>query len=145
MKDLGTKIKNKFKQIGTKIKTTATKILGYKNTKPGYPNEHHWLFYNYCGPGTHFTERKARGDLPVNETDRACMAHDKVYADPNATAGQVRASDKRLVKQIEKIKPKGPSEALLQKVATGFFKPKEALVKMGLVDPRRLSASAKNI
>lgn len=43
------------------------------------PFELHIPGYQYCGPGTKFTERYSRGDLGVNELDRACKQHDFVY------------------------------------------------------------------
>ena len=36
--------------------------------------------YRFCGPGTKLAERIARGDLPINQLDRACLAHDTVYS-----------------------------------------------------------------
>ena len=36
--------------------------------------------YRYCGPGTKLAERLSRGDLPINELDRACLAHDISYS-----------------------------------------------------------------
>lgn len=43
------------------------------------PFEMHLPGYNYCGPGTKYSERMAKGQVGVNELDNACMRHDAVY------------------------------------------------------------------
>lgn len=82
--------------------------------------------YNYCGPKTQFDLRqssqygklmkeagkKTVGTAPFgkayNKLDKACMAHDRVYSNPKASAAQVRASDDKLAKQAMAIaKAKG--------------------------------------
>ena len=37
--------------------------------------------YNYCGPNTDLESRLARGEMPVNKLDFACMQHDIDYAE----------------------------------------------------------------
>lgn len=37
--------------------------------------------YRFCGPGTKLKERIARGDVPKNKLDEACMEHDIAYRD----------------------------------------------------------------
>ena len=42
--------------------------------------------YKFCGPGTKLAERLARGDIPINRLDEACLKHDLEYS---------QASDRR--------------------------------------------------
>lgn len=37
--------------------------------------------YQYCGPGTKFQKRIARGDPGINRLDQACKVHDAAYED----------------------------------------------------------------
>uniref|UniRef100_A0A2S2NK18 Phospholipase A2-like domain-containing protein n=1 Tax=Schizaphis graminum TaxID=13262 RepID=A0A2S2NK18_SCHGA len=41
--------------------------------------ETHFPGYHFCGPGTDFLERIARGQLGINKLDEACRLHDSVY------------------------------------------------------------------
>ncbi|CAI6343462.1 unnamed protein product [Macrosiphum euphorbiae] len=43
--------------------------------------ETHFPGYHFCGPGTDFLERIARGQLGINKLDEACRSHDSVYTD----------------------------------------------------------------
>lgn len=50
--------------------------------------ETHFPGYHFCGPGTEFLERIARGQLGINKLDEACRLHDSVYT--NSTDFQLR-------------------------------------------------------
>lgn len=43
------------------------------------PFELHVPSYQFCGPGTHLTERLKRGDSGINPLDAACRVHDIAY------------------------------------------------------------------
>ena len=53
------------------------------------PVELHIPGYQYCGPGTKFIKKLARGDPGMNPLDKACKGHDIVYSQnkENITAG----------------------------------------------------------
>lgn len=44
------------------------------------PIELHLPGYQYCGPGTKLSKRLQRGDLGVNQLDKACKQHDIAYS-----------------------------------------------------------------
>jgi len=48
----------------------------------------HFPGYHFCGPGTEFLERIARGQLGINKLDEACRLHDWVYT--NSTDFKLR-------------------------------------------------------
>ncbi|XP_060854405.1 uncharacterized protein LOC132932178 [Rhopalosiphum padi] len=50
--------------------------------------ETHFPGYHFCGPGTDFLERIARGQLGINKLDEACRLHDSVYT--NSTDFKLR-------------------------------------------------------
>ncbi|EFN69946.1 hypothetical protein EAG_15644, partial [Camponotus floridanus] len=45
--------------------------------------EFHILGYQFCGPGTRFLKRLARGDRGINPLDAACREHDIAYSRSN--------------------------------------------------------------
>lgn len=58
----------------------------------------HFPGYHFCGPGTDFLERIARGQLGINKLDEACRLHDSVYT--NSTDLKLRMeADKQLETQ----------------------------------------------
>ncbi|CAH1721894.1 uncharacterized protein LOC114128591 [Aphis gossypii] len=60
--------------------------------------ETHFPGYHFCGPGTEFLERIARGQLGINKLDEACRLHDWVYT--NSTDLKLRMeADKKLETQ----------------------------------------------
>jgi hypothetical protein len=50
-----------------------------------YSKEIHIPGYNYCGPGTKFTNRTKNGDKPINSLDICCYKHDETYIKNNYT------------------------------------------------------------
>ncbi len=62
---------------------------------------------NYAGPGTNVTKRLRNKVQPMNELDRACLAHDldtEIRGPRRARSkSAVRASDKRLERRAFKI------------------------------------------
>lgn len=62
------------------------------------PIEIHLPGYQYCGPGTHLQKRLARGDLGINQLDRACKEHDIAYHNHKDTEGR-RIADKILIER----------------------------------------------
>lgn len=43
------------------------------------PFEAHIPGYQFCGPGTKYSERVRQGQMGINALDNACMRHDAVY------------------------------------------------------------------
>jgi len=64
--------------------------------------EYHLPGYNFCGPGTELEQRLARGDMPINNLDAACLVHDIVYADTKDKDTRVDA-DRVLRSSADKI------------------------------------------
>ena len=73
------------------------KILTTKN----FPFELHVPTYRYCGPFTRLHKRLARGDLPKNKLDRACLYHDIVY-DRTTNLRERQEADRTLAKRAAK-------------------------------------------
>jgi len=113
------------------------------------PERHLTSDYNFLGPGTFFKARMKGSDFyeklmkdsgrkavgtkpygkPFNKLDACAKIHDTTYADPNASAAEVLASDKAI--QVCAKKNVGTdstlSEKLLSKVVRAGFEGKNAL------------------
>ena len=56
-----------------------------KFTYSKYPNEHHFPYYNYLGPGSNLSIRldenynPKKGELPINQLDSIALRHDNAY------------------------------------------------------------------
>ena len=50
----------------------------FDKTINALPFEVHIPGYQFCGPGTRFVKRLARGDGGINQLDAACREHDIV-------------------------------------------------------------------
>lgn len=62
-----------------KIKRVASSVLN--KTIDALPVELHFPGkYQFCGPGTKLEERLARGDIGINDLDKACKIHDIAYS-----------------------------------------------------------------
>ena len=118
------------------------------------PREKHIPGFNYCCPATLYRTRKsgkyeqmmtAAGKKlvgtkpygkPANKLDKFCMAHDKVFSNPSASAAQVRKSDNALIagaKTVAHDKTQ-PKKLRLQAVAVAKgIGAKVGLEKIGLV------------
>lgn len=49
------------------------------NLLTGLTREFHLPGYQFCGPGTDYEGRVARGDTGINTLDKLCKSHDAVY------------------------------------------------------------------
>ena len=131
--------------IGGKIKnavySVAQKACRFKFPKyrKGFSGERHIPCHNYCGPGTHFTTRQARGDKGVNALDTCFMAHDRAYANTNPTVAGIRNADKRLMACAKRAG--GNVSWALRKVFQGKF----ALEDKGYLDPARFATHLKKV
>lgn len=91
-----------------------------KYVPPYDGKERHLRGMNYAGPGTDVFRRLRNKVEPMNDLDRACLAHDldtEIRGPRRArTKAQVRASDKRLERralQIAKARATRPGERRL--------------------------------
>jgi hypothetical protein len=90
----------------------------HPHSRKGWKDEQHvyfflknygWVRANYCGRGTHYSERIKRGDPPINKIDELARNHDGNYLKADKLKGIIRArkireSDKILLEEIRKIK-----------------------------------------
>jgi hypothetical protein len=64
--------------------------------------------YQFCGPGTKYEERIARGDRGINRLDEACREHDRVYTEyqePSQEGKRKRLeSDEVLIRRAKEIR-----------------------------------------
>ena len=151
LKNLWKKTKAGVNNIGGKIKNfvygIAQKACRYKYplSRPGFSGERHVPCYNYCGPGTHFAARQARGDKGVNQLDTCCIAHDRAYNDKNPTPASIRQADKKLqacAKRLSNDKKYNKSyPAVLRKV----FQAKSFLEDAGYLDPATFATHLKKV
>ena len=72
--------------------------------------------FNWCGPGTCFDQRVARGDKGINRLDDCCKKHDAVYNRKDATRSEIQESDKQLMRCAKALKGKSLSEKAVSKV-----------------------------
>lgn len=84
--------------------------FGRTDTLPGYEGEHHLPGYRYCGPGTAYAERRARGDKPINALDDCCMRHDRRY-DPKSGL-TTREADNALLRCAADVMPQTWEESV---------------------------------
>ena len=124
------------------------------------PERHLTNAYNFAGPGTFYHARMKGSDfyenlmkesgrkivgtkpynVPINKLDTCARSHDKVYADPTATGGQVQAADRTFQDCISKVKVSdGVEEKLLAVAGKAGFDAKLAAEKTGLVRKGSLS------
>lgn len=70
------------------------------------PIELHLPGYQYCGPGTKLDKRLARGDLGINELDKACKEHDIAYSQYRHSADRHKADKVLSDKAWQRVKSK---------------------------------------
>lgn len=70
------------------------------------PIELHLPGYQYCGPGTKLDKRLARGDLGINELDKACKEHDIAYSQYKDSADRHKADKVLGDKAWQRVKSK---------------------------------------
>ena len=119
------------------------------------PIEHKIGFndYNYCGAGTLYHLKKsgkyesmmneagkkkigkAPYGVPRNNLDKACMNHDKVYADEDAELDEVRNADNQLKREALNImkKSKNIGEKIRAGIVAGSMAGKTKLEDVGLM------------
>ncbi|NP_001155390.1 uncharacterized protein LOC100159110 precursor [Acyrthosiphon pisum] len=71
--------------------------------------ETHFPGYHFCGPGTDFLERIARGQLGINKLDEACRSHDSVYTDSTDFQLRMEADMKLEIAAWERVIAKDSS------------------------------------
>lgn len=105
---------------GKKKSTFLKKGAGIVNSllNSSHLPEMHLPSYNYCGPGTKLKERMQRGDVAINELDKACQFHDLAYnvvKDPK----ERHIYDKKLEKEAWNI-AKHPKTSVKNKLESGL-------------------------
>lgn len=91
------------------------------------PFELHIPGYKFCGPGTRLKKRLERGDIPVNQLDKACRAHDIAYSKNKDNLSERHRADKILAeKSWERVKDNSASlsERAAAAAVTGIMKTK---------------------
>ena len=127
-----------------------------KAAKKRGPERHLTKNYNFAGPGTEYFARMKGSDFyedlmkkagrplvgskpydkAYDKLDGCGKVHDKTFADPKATAAQVRAADREFQKCAQKITLKdGVSDKLRAVAARIGFEGKIAAEKAGLLRP----------
>ena len=110
--------------------------------------------YNFAGPGTFYKARMKGSDFyeklmkdsgrpvvgtkpynkPYDKLDGCGKVHDKVYADPNATAAQVKQADRDFQKCAQKVPlSDGVTDKLRSIAARAGFEGKIALESAGVL------------
>lgn len=110
-----------------KVGTTISNVLSEKFNKnpewrPGFPGEAHLVLptkfgltrANFCGPQTNLQKRLKRGDKGVSQIDSACEIHDSLYSLAKSEQ-DIRAADKRLIRDIDKATDAGPTQKAVLK------------------------------
>jgi|GEM_PF-2371500 Parvovirus coat protein VP1. len=113
------------------------------------PFELHLPGYQYCGPGTKFQKRIARGDPGVNPLDQACKIHDGAYEDSKDLPIRHKADYELEQRAWQRVKSKDANfkEKAAAWLVTNIMKAKRRL-GMGCNSkppPRRKVNKRKNI
>ena len=125
-----------------------------EDAKKRGPERHLTNAYNFAGPGTMYKARMKGSDfyenlmkeagrklvgtkpynVPINKLDTCARTHDKTYADPKATADEVRKADNVFIDCIGKVKVSdGIEEKLLAVAGKVGFDTKRVVEDAGLV------------
>lgn len=94
------------------------------NSEPAFSGEYHIPAYNYCGPGTRYKERKARGDKPINALDAVCERHDGRYQAVSDNKSLSKDDRARLVREAD--------QAMLSEMKNVPNSLAKGLAKMGI-------------
>ncbi|KAK9872602.1 hypothetical protein WA026_018736 [Henosepilachna vigintioctopunctata] len=73
------------------------------------PFELHLPTYQFCGPGTNLEKRLARGDIGINELDKACKEHDLAYSESKDFEKRRQADNILIQKASDILKSKEAS------------------------------------
>ena len=93
--------------------------------------------FNYAGPGTCFSQRRARGDKGISYTDWCGKLHDSWYDKKGATREQIKRADddfRRCVKAA-------PGERINKRLMSAVFAGKRMLEKKAGLNPLRGTSS----
>lgn len=106
------------------------------------PIELHLPTYQFCGPGTHLEKRLKRGDLGIDELDRACREHDISYFKYSDSEKRNKADNILIHKAFERLTSKESS--LKEKVASFIvFILMKAKTKIGMGTKKRKTSMRK--
>ena len=128
--------------------------MNVEEAKKRGPERHLTKNYNFAGPGTFYKARMKGSDFyeklmkdsgrpvvgtkpynkPYDKLDGCGKIHDKVYADPNATAAQVKQADRDFQKCAQKVPiTDGLTDKLRSIAARAGFEGKIALESAGVL------------
>lgn len=106
------------------------------------PVELHLPTYQFCGPGTHLEKRLKRGDLGIDELDKACREHDISYSKYSDSEKRNEADNILIRKAAERLKSKHSN--LKEKIAAFIvFLLMKAKTKIGMGTKRRKTSMRK--
>lgn len=123
---------NTLKMMGKANPKARPLYEGEKHAVEGPTSAYPGSQYSFMGPGTHVVQRIARGDPPINQSDRVAMRHDIAYLTAK-NPEEVRRAD---IAAIEGFK-QSPDDKYVTRMAIGAMKTKIALEDRGLLDPMR--------
>lgn len=79
------------------------------------PFELHLPGYQYCGPGTKFKKRKAKGQRGINKLDGGCMVHDQKYEENKDLESRNQAD--RVLLEVARERLRSTDASLHEKAA----------------------------
>lgn len=106
--------------------------------------------YQFCGPGTKFQKRIARGDPGINPLDQACKAHDGVYENYKDLTTRHKADHELELRAWQRVKSKDANfkEKSAAWLVTNIMKAKQRLgmgCKSKTISRRKINKKKKNI
>ena len=100
------------------------------------PFELHVPGYQFCGPGTRFSKRLARGDEGINPLDAACREHDIAYSRRKDLEGRHEADHALAERARERVFANNATFGE-KAAATGVLITMKAKTKLGMGTKRR--------
>ena len=93
--------------------------------------------FNYAGPGTCFSQRRARGDKPISYGDACAVLHDYQYNRKDATRDEIKRADDDFRRCVKAAPNKRFGDSMNKFVMTNVFKGKRLLEKKAGLNPLR--------
>ena len=93
--------------------------------------------FNYAGPGTCFSQRRARGDKPITYSDGCAVLHDYQYNRKDATRDEIKRADDDFRRCVKAAPNKRFGDSINKFVMTNVFKGKRLLEKTAGLNPLR--------
>ncbi len=118
-----------------------------ETARPGFKGERHALLKlkngvgkaNYMGPGTHVSERLARGDPPRTMEDAVAQAHDIRYGLAK-NQRDVSNADRKMIGKLKDMKKKKQGNRFNIELGLRPIQAKLAMESRGLIKPGRIAS-----